>query len=430
MAREKRTAVQRTPSQLLVQSNGVVLENGDLSKSAPAAPADAPKAAKGKPAEAGLVTLLICVAGIYASLYVPRLESTGADIRSLTWAVAQERITTTAYGPPSKPEKFAYPVFLNTVYSSLAALSGLAYLYTSTSHPLKPGRPAPIFPSLAILPPLLLVSVTSSLSSPFGYAALSHIDYITFILAKSCKLLPVMALHLTVFRKSYPLYKYGVVALVTLGVAVFTLHHPSTAKQASKHLAKVAGGVEPNRVWGLFLLGVNLLFDGLFNSTQDYIFASFAPYSGPQMMCAQNLLSTALTVTYLVAAPLVAPTALGRLLSLPRENEVAAALSFVRRHPQAWTDVMLFCACGAVGQVFIFHTLATFSSLVLVTVNVTRKMLTMVLSVLWFGHRISPMQWLGVGLVFGGVGGEAVWGRREKQLREKRAREAEAKKDR
>jgi hypothetical protein len=68
MAREKRTAVQRTPSQLLVQSNGVVLENGDPTKSAPAdVPAPA-KAAKQKPAEVGLATLLICVAGIYASL--------------------------------------------------------------------------------------------------------------------------------------------------------------------------------------------------------------------------------------------------------------------------------------------------------------------------------------------------------------------------
>jgi solute carrier family 35 (UDP-galactose transporter), member B1 len=358
----------------------------------------------------------------------PILRNDKLTFASLTWAVAQERITTTPYGPPSRPEKFTYPVFLNTIYSSLAALSGLAYLYTSTSHPHKPGRPAPIFPTLRILPPLLLVSVTSSLSSPFGYAALSHIDYITFILAKSCKLLPVMALHLTVFRKSYPLYKYGVVALVTLGVAVFTLHHPSTASQASKHSAR-AGGAERDQAWGLFLLGVNLLFDGLFNSTQDYIFAAFAPYSGPQMMCAQNLLSTALTVTYLTLAPFVAPTAVGRLLSMPEANEVTAALSFVRRHPQAWTDVVLFCACGAVGQVFIFHTLATFSSLVLVTVNVTRKMLTMVLSVLWFGHRISGMQWLGVGLVFGGVGGEAAWGRREKQQRDKRARKMEAKKE-
>lgn len=74
----------------------------------------------------------------------------------------------------------------------------------------------------------------------------------------------------------------------------------------------------------------------------------------------------------------------------------------------------MFSACGAIGQVFIFHTLAHFSSLLLVTVTVTRKMLTMVWSVWWFGHEITGMQWLGVGLVFGGIGAEAAVGRMEK----------------
>jgi UDP-galactose transporter B1 len=50
----------------------------------------------------------------------------------------------------------------------------------------------------------------------------------------------------------------------------------------------------------------------------------------------------------------------------------------------------------------------------LVTVTVTRKMLTMIISVVWFGHQLSFMQWLGVGLVFGGVGGEGVIQRQEK----------------
>ena len=79
-------------------------------------------------------------------------------------------------------------------------------------------------------------------------------------------------------------------------------------------------------------------------------------------------------------------------------------------------------------------TLAKFSSLLLVTVTVTRKMLTMVLSVLWFGHRLGAGQWVGVGLVFGGVGAEAVVARAEKKKREERKRlgleeEGEGKKD-
>ena len=43
----------------------------------------------------------------------------------------------------------------------------------------------------------------------------------------------------------------------------------------------------------------------------------------------------------------------------------------------------------------------------LVTVTVTRKMLSMVFSVVAFGHSLSLMQMFGVGLVFSGIGAEA-----------------------
>jgi UDP-galactose transporter B1 len=46
----------------------------------------------------------------------------------------------------------------------------------------------------------------------------------------------------------------------------------------------------------------------------------------------------------------------------------------------------------------------------------------MVLSVMWFGHTITGMQWVGVGLVFGGIGGEAVMGRREKMKKAEKER--------
>ena len=68
-------------------------------------------------------------------------------------------------------------------------------------------------------------------------------------------------------------------------------------------------------------------------------------------------------------------------------------------------------------------TLSTFGSLLLVTVTVTRKMLTMIISVIWFGHSLSGMQWLGVGLVFGGVGIEAELNKREKKAKERQKRE-------
>jgi UDP-galactose transporter B1 len=38
----------------------------------------------------------------------------------------------------------------------------------------------------------------------------------------------------------------------------------------------------------------------------------------------------------------------------------------------------------------------------------------MILSVVWFGHTLGAKQWIGVGLVFGGIGAEGLINRREK----------------
>ncbi|KAK0274605.1 UDP-galactose transporter [Friedmanniomyces endolithicus] len=351
---------------------------------------------------ANTLNLLICVGGIYASF--------------LTWGLLQERITTTNYAPSPQSqhprEIFAFPVVMNTMQSFCAALLG--YLYVLISRDRRKPNDLPIYPSTRIVWPLLLVAATSALSSPFGYASLTHVDYLTFILAKSCKLLPVMFLHVTLYGKRYPFYKYAVVALVTAGVAVFTLHNSSAKKKK--------GGVEGgSSLYGLMLLGINLLFDGLVNSTQDDIYARFRPYTGGQMMCALNVMSTGITVMYLLLSPYLAQTGLGQYVGMDvtkSAGELWDALGFVRRHPSAGWDVVGFAICGGLGQVFIFRTLSLFGSLLLVTVTVTRKMLTMILSVLWFGHRLSGMQWLGVALVFGGVGVEAELSKREKKAKE------------
>ncbi|KAI0397771.1 solute carrier family 35 member B1 [Xylariaceae sp. FL0594] len=412
MARTKSRPVERQPSSEYVSHQSPTLRNRQQDGTA----TGQPNGATEKPApintrtstkqEAGVAQLVIAVTGIYGSF--------------LTWAYLQEKLTTTPHGPPGKTEVFKYPVFLNTIQSLFAAMTGALYLWLSTPK----GSPVPpIIPSRRILSPLLLVALTSSLASPFGYASLAHIDYITFLLAKSCKLLPVMFLHITLFRKRYPLYKYMVVAAVTAGVAVFTLHSGKGKKSKGPN-----GDVtEKNSAWGLLLLSINLLFDGLTNSTQDYIFGAFQPFTGPQMMCANNLMSMAVMAAYLVLSPWLVHTGLGEWLGMDisgGSGELADALAFMARHPGVWSDILGFAAFGAVGQVFIFYTLSTFSSVLLVTVTVTRKMFTMMLSVVAFGHRLSSMQLLGVGLVFGGIGAEAAIARREKIAKEQAKRAA------
>jgi UDP-galactose transporter B1 len=56
-------------------------------------------------------------------------------------------------------------------------------------------------------------------------------------------------------------------------------------------------------------------------------------------------------------------------------------------------------------------------------------MLSMLASVVLFGHQVTGMQWVGVGLVFGGIGAEAVVNRVEKKKKMEKARmEKEGKK--
>ena len=66
----------------------------------------------------------------------------------------------------------------------------------------------------------------------------------------------------------------------------------------------------------------------------------------------------------------------------------------------------MFCACSALGQSFIFFTLANFDPLVVTTVTTTRKIFSVLLDIFVSGHILAPLQWGGVALASLGVLGE------------------------
>jgi len=123
-----------------------------------------------------------------------------------------------------------------------------------------------------------------------------------------------------------------------------------------------------------------------------------------------NLCSTILTTIYLVITYLFPCFA---------SSEITNVVNFVRLHPRIILDILAFALSGAIGQVFIFLTLSIHGSLILVTITVTRKLFTMLLSVIWFNHSLTRGQWAGVGLVFGGIGLEAYWASKAKLLAKK-----------
>lgn len=243
------------------------------------------------------------------------------------------------------------------------------------------------------------VAFVSSAAAPFGFLALSHISFPTLLLGKSCKLVPVMLMNILLYRRKFPLHKYALVGLVTAGIWAFMAFKPSKPGRG-------ASGPQTSSLLGLALLGVNLVLDGVVNATQDHIFSTFS-LEGPQMMLFMNLFATLFTF-----GALLFPYALTPSFLLPaaaaagahsHTNELASALSFIATHPSVKTDILLFGLTGSIGQLFIFVTLSLYGSLTLVTITVTRKMATMLLSVFVFDHRLAPGQWAGVATVFGAV---------------------------
>jgi len=249
----------------------------------------------------------------------------------------------------------------------------------------------------AILAGYAKVALSGSLGSPFGYAALKHINFPTMILGKSCKLVPVMLMNWLVYRKRFEVYKYVTVCLITLGVSGFMLFEPHRGGKAEA----------ANSLWGLFLLLVNLLIDGATNSWQDQLFIIHRVKS-LQMMFFMSLFSAGIMLSW--------------LLLWPWTSELSQAIGFLSEYPSVLKDLFMFCLCGAMGQIFIFATIENFGSLSLVTVTVTRKLFTILLSLFWFNHQLQPVQWIFVALVFAALGIES-YAKQHTQAKEKVALE-------
>jgi UDP-galactose transporter B1 len=187
-----------------------------------------------------------------------------------------------------------------------------------------------------------------------------------------------MIMNFVLYRKIYPVSKYIVVFLTTVGVSSFMLLQPVKPGKSSA----------TSSLYGIFLLSINLLIDGATNSTQDHMFKRHN-VTGTSMMVMLNLISSVLMFVY--------------LLVNPYSTELFDAVRFCIAHPALLQDILIFGLCGALGQCFIYHTLSNYGSLVLVTVTVTRKMFSILLSVLYFGHRLKLAQWGSVALVFSGI---------------------------
>lgn len=84
-------------------------------------------------------------------------------------------------------------------------------------------------------------------------------------------------------------------------------------------------------------------------------------------------------------------------------GEMQSGLSFCLENPEILSNIIKFAICSAVGQSFIFYTIANFDPLVLSTVTTTRKIFSVLLSIFLKGHALSMTGWSGIALACSGI---------------------------
>ncbi len=69
-------------------------------------------------------------------------------------------------------------------------------------------------------------------------------------------------------------------------------------------------------------------------------------------------------------------------------GELAPFIEFISTHSDIVKDLSAICVLGAIGQVLIFYTIKHFGPLILAFATTTRKLITIVSSILLHGHSV------------------------------------------
>jgi len=197
-------------------------------------------------------------------------------------------------------------------------------------------------------------------------------------LAKSGKMAPVMAGSLLLGGASYNVREYLQVVAIIGGTAIVNM-----GKKKSK-------GGSPSSNLGLAFIVASLILDGITAGFQKRLKESTKaagvspkPYD---FMFWTNLFM-ALTAVVIAAGI----------------GEFTTGMAFITANPDIFPMIIKFALCSAVGQSFIFYTIANFDPLVLSTVTTSRKIFSVLLSIFLKGHSLTSMGWSGILLACSGI---------------------------
>ncbi|XP_055377593.1 adenosine 3'-phospho 5'-phosphosulfate transporter 1 [Condylostylus longicornis] len=279
----------------------------------------------------------------------------------LTWGVLQEKIMTQEYTDSNgKKSYFKDSQFLVFTNRLLAFFVALLYIILNQQS----RHRAPLYK-------YSYASFSNIMSAWFQYEALKFVNFPTQVLAKSCKIIPVMLMGKIISRTKYECYEYFTAGLISVGMILFMTGSTDEGKASSV-----------TTLTGVFLLAMYMIFDSFTANWQGDLFKSYG-MSSIQMMCGVNLFSSIFTAASLLV-----------------QGGFWASFDFAVHHPKFVFDCVVLSISSAVGQLFIFYTISVFGPVIFTIIMTLRQAVAIMLSCFIYNHSISAYGIVGVCVVF------------------------------
>lgn len=289
-------------------------------------------------------------------------------ISYLIWGVLQEKIMTQEYvymdGDKEIRTHFKESQFLVFANRILAFTIAGIYLTINRRQSTAKRQSAPLYK-------FSISSLANILSAWFQYEALKFVNFPTQVLAKSCKIIPVMIMGKIVSRTKYQFYEYIVAGLISLGMVLFMTGSADPSK-----------GSAVTTLTGVFLLCMYMTSDSFNSNWQGALFKSYQ-MSSVEMMFGVNLFSCLLTAS-----------------SLFVQSGFLDSLEFAAKHPAFIYDCLLLSVSAAIGQLFIYFTISTFGAVVFTIIMTLRQAVAILLSCVIYKHSVSSTGVFGIVVVF------------------------------
>ena len=217
----------------------------------------------------------------------------------ISYGVLHERIYTTPRG--TELETFSFSLFLVWAQSIMhMVVAGVANLISN------PG------PNKVPQKDFAMVGLSYIGAMFASSAALEYVSYPTQVLAKSCKLIPVMLMRIVIAGARYSWREYLAIGTITAGIGLFLMYKKAKASDRQ------------NSGFGLSLLGLSLFLDGLTGPKQDQIRKTYEPAAN-QFMFWMNLYPV------IFVAPVLLYT-----------GEMWTALTFLSSYPDSLLELSVF----------------------------------------------------------------------------------------